>query len=215
MIAAEASLINEWRHARTVGDTHRATELANFLHAANRSLVERAARQVPGVQLEDARQTAAVALFRALEGFDGSRRVPFAAYASYWFRKESQRARASHAFGTSLPAHRIANLAQHDTPSDAVLRGLARPTPLEPDDHVEAQGASVEELVLDTLTAATVRQQVARLAELTQRVLELRYGLDGGGARSNRAVAAILGVSEFTVRTHLSRGLRTLRTRLP
>lgn len=214
MVAAEAALIDEWRHARRVGDTSCAAELSHFLWTAHRSLVEGAARQVTGIPREDSRQIAAVALFRAFERFDGSRGVPFAGYAAYWFRKESQIGRASAAFGTALPAHRIATLTRGETPGDAVLRAMAHPTTLDAAAPVAAVGISPEDAVVDALTAAAIRQHVARLAPLTRRIVELRFGFDGGDPRSNRAVAALLGVSEFTVRTHLARGFRTLRMRV-
>jgi RNA polymerase sigma factor (sigma-70 family) len=214
LIAAEATLIDDWRHARRVGDAGRAAELSQFLWTANQSLVERAARHAKDLPREESRQIAAVALFRAFEHFDGSRGVPFAGYAAYWFRKERQTGRASAAFGTALPAHRIASLTRGETRADAVLRGMAHPTTLDADAPVAAVDAGPEDAVLDALTAATVRQHVARLAPLTRRIVELRFGFDGSDARSNRAVAALLGLSEFTVRTHLSRGLRVLRARV-
>jgi RNA polymerase sigma factor (sigma-70 family) len=214
LVAAEAALIDDWRDARRVGDTSRAGELSRFLWTANKSLVERAARRTHDLPRDESRQIAAVALFRAFEHFDGSRGVPFAGYAAYWFHKERQIGRASAAFGTALPAHLIATLGRGETRADAVLRAMAHPTTPDTDSPGVAAGAGPEDAVIDALTAGAVRQHVARLAPLTRRIVELRFGFDGNDARSNRAVAALVGVSEFTVRTHLSRGLRVLRARV-
>src|SRR5437660_9660252 len=70
MRRVEGSLIDDWRQALQLGDTQRAETLAEFLVAANASLVQRAVRRRRmAASADDARQTAHVALLRALHGF--------------------------------------------------------------------------------------------------------------------------------------------------
>lgn len=176
--------------------------------------MERAAQQIRGLPREESHQIAAVALFRALEGFNDAHRVPFAAYAAYWFRKESQLGRASTIYRTALPAHRVSALGRGQSAADTTLRDMAAASTIDPDAPIAALGPSPEEATVEALTYSEIRRDVARLEPLSRRIVELRFGFDGDHPRSNRAVAALVGVSEFTVRRHLTRAFRVLRTRL-
>lgn len=180
----------------------------------DRSLVERSARRLRGLSNEEARQVAALALYRALERLDTSRGTPFAAYANWWFRKEGQAGQAAARFAVALPPHRLAALTGEASPPDLAVRALAVTMPLDRARQIPPGSASPEAAVVEMLSAIAVRQEVARLAPLTQRIVTLRFGLDGGDPRSNRAVAKLLGLSDFTVRTHVARALRTLRPRM-
>lgn len=212
--AAEAWVIDEWQRALRDGDAVQASELSEFLWAANHSLVEKAARRLRGLALEEARQVSALALYRALERFDAARGIPFAAYANWWFRKEGQAGQAAARFAVALPPHRLRALSGGASPSDLALRALAETMPLDRASGVPQGGASPEAAAVEMLTVTAVRQEVGRLAPLTRQIVSLRFGLDGGDPRSSRAVAKLLGLSDFTVRTHLARALRTLRPRL-
>ncbi len=57
-----------------------------------------------------------------------------------------------------------------------------------------------EEIVTVSLSEQKLREAVAALPELQQRVIGLRYGLEGGDPRSLREVAKVLGMSAQTVR---------------
>lgn len=214
MAASEGWVIDEWQGAQRAGDAVRADELSRFLWAANRSLVERAARRLRGLTLEEAQQIAALALYRGLEQFDTSRGTPFAAYASWWFRKEGQAGQAAARFAVALPSHRLGALTGVASARDLAVRALAAAEPLDRAGEIPERSASPEVAVVETLTAAAVRHEVGRLAPLAQQIVTLRFGFDGGEPRSNRAVAKLLGLSDFTVRTHLARALRTLRPRM-
>lgn len=196
------------------GDAVRAPELSRFLWAANRSLVERAARRLRGLAIEDARQISALALYRALERFDTSRGIPFAAYSAWWFRKEGRAGQAAGRFAVALPSHRLGALTGGASPRDLGVRALAESLPLDRARELRHGSASPEAAVVAMLTVVAVRQEVARLIPLTRQIVTLRFGLDGGEPRSNRAVAKLLGLSDFTVRTHVTRALRTLRPRM-
>jgi RNA polymerase primary sigma factor len=64
---------------------------------------------------------------------------------------------------------------------------------------------------LDTSPEATVGTAVSELPEQARRVLELHYGLDGGGERSYTEIANLLGVSVWRVREVEARALHLLR----
>lgn len=210
----EGWIIEEWQRALRSGDAVLASELSRFLWAANRSLVERAARRLRGLTLEEARQISALALYRALERFDTSRGIPFAAYASWWFRKEGQAGQAAARFAVALPSHRLGALTAGASPRDLAVRALAKTVPLDRAGQLPQESASPEAAVVEMLSVIAVRQEVGRLAPLTQQIVTLRFGLDGGEPRSNRAVAKLVGLSDFTVRTHVARAFRTLRPRM-
>lgn len=212
--ASEAWVIDEWQQALRRGDGVRGPELSRFLWAANNSLVNRAAQRLRGLATDEARQISALALYRALERFDTSRGIPFAAYAAWWFRKEGQAGQAAARFAVALPSHRLGALTGGESARDVSVRALAETLPLDGATELPQQGASPEADVVELLSVLAVREEVDRLAPLTQQIVVLRFGFDGGGPRSNRAVAKLLGVSDFTIRTHVARALRTLRPRL-
>ena len=66
---------------------------------------------------------------------------------------------------------------------------------------------------LDTSLEATVGTAVSELPDQSRRVLELRYGLDGGGERSYTEIAKLLGVSLWRIREVEARALHLLRGR--
>jgi len=66
---------------------------------------------------------------------------------------------------------------------------------------------------LDTSLEATVGTAVSELPDQSRRVLELRYGLDGGGERSYTEIAKLLGVSLWRIRELEARALHLLRGR--
>jgi RNA polymerase primary sigma factor len=64
---------------------------------------------------------------------------------------------------------------------------------------------------LDASPEATVGTAVSELPDQARRVLELHYGLDGGGERSYTEIAQLLGVSVWRVREVEARALHLLR----
>jgi RNA polymerase primary sigma factor len=66
---------------------------------------------------------------------------------------------------------------------------------------------------LDTSRDVTVGVAVSELPDQARRVLELHYGLDGGGERSYTDIAKRLGVSVWRVREVEARALQLLRGR--
>lgn len=214
MTAAEAWAIDQWRQSVRAGDQLQGAAWSQFLWSVNRSLVERAAHRLRQLPADEARQIAALALYRALDRFDTTSGVPFALYANYWFRKEGQAGQASAKFAVAIPPHRLSALSGGQSTGDAAVRALAATARLDATEFQPVDTApSPEEAVVNNLTAAALRNDVARLASTTRRVVELRFGFDGTDVRSNREVARMIGLSEFTVRAHLARAFRTLRAR--
>ena len=66
---------------------------------------------------------------------------------------------------------------------------------------------------LDTSPGDTVGAAVSDLPDQARRVLELRYGLDGGGERSYTEIAKVLSVSVWRIREVETRALHLLRGR--
>jgi RNA polymerase primary sigma factor len=70
----------------------------------------------------------------------------------------------------------------------------------------------IEEVFADRQLRESVRDVIAaRLLPREQRVLHLRFGFDGGQARTLEQVAAVLGVTRERVRQIETRALRKLR----
>ena len=213
VIQAEGSLIAEWQRARAAGDLKHADELAEFLYRANRSVVERAARTHRSrIPLPERRQVAALALLRALVGFDATRGVPFAAYARYWFDKEFRSADAAGGHAVAIPVHRLGAVTQDH--GDASTRALATAGPIGDEADIADPTADPEAAAIAAAAMAALHDGLASLDERRRLVVQLRYGLADGTNRSNREVARLLGISEFTVRADLARAHRLLRTRL-
>lgn len=229
---AEASLIGRWRAARTSSDTITAAREVDFLLRANLSLVGRAVRRyrLSRLSREDLFQAGQLGLLLALERFDPAR-GRFAAYASYWIRKEAQRSLAAGEFSVAIPAHLPGRLVAMRSPSssrDAPDRarelglspGVARSLRSVLDGVALSEATSdpaggrvvgridggFEQVELDLALSSAL----GSLPKPLRDVVVLTHGLVDLQARSTRQVAAILGVSDFTVRTRLARAHRQL-----
>lgn len=234
--AAEAALISRWRSARASGDDQAAERDAEFLLRANASLVRVAGRRyrVHRLGREDLVQAAQLGLLQALARFDPLR-GRFPAYAAQWMRKEAQRALANGEFSVAVPAHlpgRLVALRSLAAASDdeaaqsldlsrgvvaalrPVLDAVGLPDAFEGAPMVtsppDALGADDQEPEL----AWALEAALSDLREDLSRVVVLTHGLDGGGPRSTRNVAGIVGVSDFTVRARLARAYRILAGRM-
>ena len=166
---------------------------------------------------------------------------PFASYASFWVRKEMQRALAGGEFAAGLPAdypsravalRRVLAEVGGDVvaagerlglPTEAVgsLMAIVESRSLDDLLHGEVESAawalgtdSVEEVVIASVERSAVRRAVSSLPEFQRAAVVLRFGLDGGGERSHREVARCLGLSDFTVRQLVARAVLALRGEL-
>lgn len=233
LAASEAALIRQWQRARAEGRDDDARYQAAFLVRANRSLVRRrtAHYQLNRLGREDLLQAGYLGLFQALERFVPDR-GRFSAYASFWIRKEVQRALGAGEFSLSVPAHLPGRMvALRSLPVDEAISalGLRAPTvrslravlesPGSPQNRSDSgelpdPGSTVDDEVLGHLMVDAVRGALTSLPDHLQEVVHLVYGLDGSDPLSTRQAARILGVSDFTVRSRLAESLRRLRRTL-
>ena len=226
---AEAALIARWQLARLSNDAAAARQEADFLVRVNRSLVGRAVRRYRLFRLsrEDLVQAGQLGLLQALERFDPAR-GRFAAYATYWIRKEAQRSLAAGEFSVAIPAHlpgRLVAIRSYAPEEGAIGLGLSPGVArslrsvLEAVALTESGGEPVgtnvgsvstddvfEKVELDLALSSAVGSLDKRLRD----VVVLTHGLADDQPRSTRQVAALLGVSDFTVRSRLARAHRLL-----
>ena len=203
-------------------------------------LVRKEVRRFRPWRLEpaDLMQAGVTGALEAWNRRDASRGDAFRAYTSSWVRKEVQRTVGRGEFTVAVPPHVPAaalELRRHldhgtglraasrhlgvSAEQTASLERLLEPTtgterhPIE----LEAIGdasPSVEETVLDQLDRDIVRRAVAKLSEPLRSVVALRFGFDGSDGRSTREIGRLVGVSDFTVRTHLKQATALLQARL-
>lgn len=228
---AEAALVLEWQ--RTRQGSARAEVLGSFLVRANHSLVEWAVRgtRTRRIDRRELEQAATAGLLVALGRFQPRPGVPFAAYARHWIRKELQRCIAAGDFAVAVPAHRTGSLiagrallSQSPSSSDAALAtavGTTIPTAaglrsVITFEHLDAEAPlpTAEDPAESAVLGHAVARALAHLGARRARIVRLRYGFDDGEPRSLRQVAAMVGVSDFTVRTELIRAHEILARHL-
>jgi len=91
-------------------------------------LVEATARRyrTEGLEQADLRQEGVVGLLRALQRFDPSRGVPFAAYATWWVRQSLQEARSDFIRPMRLPPKALRQLSQLKSEHQRIYQGERR-----------------------------------------------------------------------------------------
>jgi RNA polymerase sigma factor (sigma-70 family) len=91
-------------------------------------LVESTARRyrTEGLEQADLRQEGIVGLLRALQRFDPSRGVPFAAYATWWIRQSLQEARSDFIRPMRLPPKALRQLSQLKSEHQRIYQGEHR-----------------------------------------------------------------------------------------
>jgi len=96
-------------------------------------MVMRVARGYAGrdVELADLVQEGVLGLLRALERFDPSRGVPFAAYAGWWLRQAMQQAIAEQSRSVRLPTHVLWDIHQLREARGEILARGREPSSLE------------------------------------------------------------------------------------
>ena len=185
-------------------------ELARRAHSgdphARRQLIESNLRLVvsiargyrsDGLDLLDLVQEGTLGLMQAVDRYDWRRGAKLSTYAFPWIR---------HAILDAVAARRAA--AQRVTSLDAPVDGDSE---LRYWDVVAESNASDPMQSMTELTPEIdVEAQLRRLPERSRQVIELRYGLRDGLARTADAVAAELGVARERVRTIELHSLRKL-----
>jgi RNA polymerase sigma factor (sigma-70 family) len=190
----------------------------NALVEALHGFVVTLAHRVPTwhVPLEDRIQTGALALTRAIEGFDAARGTRVTTYVGRVVERALRRLvwatpRSAALPGRGIPTVRLAaptaydgvTLVTIDTREDDGMGLLT-------DRLVDPEAPTPEDLAILTVDSARVRAQFVRLDPREQKVLGLLFGLHGLEAQGLRGVGAAVGVSAATVRRVRDRALAQL-----
>jgi RNA polymerase primary sigma factor len=181
---------------------------------ANLRLVVWTARRCNGMGLDfaDLVQEGNVGLMRAVERYDPDR-GSFAACARWWIRQAICRALSTQSRLMRVPLR----LAESSEFRRSELAPLSLAEPVGDDvvlaDVLSDDGAQDPARAVGEDPVPMMREAVASLEERRRRLLELRFGLDGGGERTLAQVAGELGVSAERVRRIEERALWQLSAR--
>jgi RNA polymerase primary sigma factor len=173
-----------------------------LVQANLRLVVHVAKRYVPhdhALTLPDLVQEGTLGLVRAAEKFDWRRGHRFSTYATIWIRQSIGRAIAKRGHATRLSLDAPVGEGDGATLADLV-----------PDDVTPGPDALAELAFL----GADVRRALSALAPRERAVLELRYGLAGGGAATTAETAHRLRLRPQQVRRLEELALRRLRAAL-
>lgn len=170
-------------------------------------------------------------LAEALLRWDHAAGFRFSTYAMQWIRRRVTNAsveqRVPGSARTALRARAVRGLADElggrlrRDASDAELaelvgrseRWVSRMRQLRPLQSLEPE-ALTESPWIRAEPAPDVLRLLPVLPPTEQQIVRVRFGLDGGAARPQRAAAAELGISLSTLRRHETRALRRLRSHL-
>jgi RNA polymerase primary sigma factor len=216
-------------------------EAKNRLIESNLRLVMSITRNYTkaGVPLLDLIQEGNLGLIRAVEKFDYKMGFKLSTYATWWIRQAVTRALADQGRTIRLPVHvaeqvrrlmrsrreLAQKLNREPTIAEQLLDLVEHPVSLEtPVGDGESLYADLIEDVHsdrpDDTTAKNLRGKelsvaLSRLNPRMQRVLTLRFGLDGQKPQTLEEVGLGLGITRERVRQLESRALRELRTVAP
>jgi len=177
-----------------------------------------------GVDYEDLVQEGFLGLLEALRRWDPNRGVRFLTYAVWWVRKHILLHLSESRQNIRVPAsrrdqaRRAEQLMAHELGMNTLEPTLLGELPLPGEDHL-SQGDSPfegpEREVFSRECVTLVRDSLQTLPQRLQRILILRYGLDGNPPRTLRESAALLELSRERIRQLEARALGLLRRALP